>query len=109
MVRVCVELIVHVCHMCGLSISAAYMWIKLRFKKKIVGAAYIQVCSIDRKLRYLINADLPVRLYLTVFVWKSTGSTGVRVYFSKYGQRFFRKYGNHDMNERKCVAREVNP
>ena len=28
------------------------MWIKLRFFKKLVGAAYIQVRSIDRKLRY---------------------------------------------------------
>ena len=30
------------------------MWIKLGFKKKIVGAAYIQVRSIDRKLRYCV-------------------------------------------------------
>ena len=29
------------------------MWIKLRFLKKLVGAAYIQVRSIDRKLRYI--------------------------------------------------------
>ena len=29
------------------------MWIKLRFFKKLVGAAYIQVRSIDRKLRYM--------------------------------------------------------
>ena len=30
------------------------MWIKLGFKKKIVDAAYIQVRSIDRKLRYTV-------------------------------------------------------
>ena len=28
------------------------MWMKLRFFKKLVGAAYMQVRSIDRKLRY---------------------------------------------------------
>ena len=33
------------------------MWIKLGFKKKIVGAAYIQVRSIDRKLRYVAFSE----------------------------------------------------
>ena len=44
-------LTVRVCPICDLQTSAAHMWIKLRLKK-IVGAAYIQVRSIDRKLRY---------------------------------------------------------
>ena len=52
MVQVCVELTVHMCHMYGLQTSAAYMWIKLRFKKKI-GVAYVQVRSIDQKLWYI--------------------------------------------------------
>ena len=52
-VRVCVELTVHVCHyvrlinQCGLYVD------KINILKKVVGAAYIQVRSIDRKLRYL--------------------------------------------------------
>ena len=33
--------------------------------------------------------------YPSIFVWKSAGSTDVRAYFSKYGQRVSRKYGKY--------------
>ena len=46
------------------------------------------------------KADLPTHPYLTVLVRKWAGSTDVCTYFSKYGQRVSRKYGNRDMNER---------
>ena len=45
------------------------------------------------------TADLPTRSYLPVLVRKSAGSTEVRLYFSKYGHRVSRKYGNHDVND----------
>ena len=32
----------------------------------------------------------------------------VHTYFSKYGQKVYRKYGNHDMNECEFIASEVN-
>ena len=48
--------------------------------------------------------DLPVRPYLTVLVRKSTSSMDVHPYFSKYGHRVSRKYGNGNMNECGLVA-----
>ena len=45
------------------------------------------------------RADLPTRPYLPVLVRKSAGSMEVRLYFSKYGNRVSRKYGNRDVND----------
>ena len=44
-------------------------------------------------------ADLPICPYLPVLVWKLVGSMEVRLYFSKYGHRVSRKYGNCDVND----------
>ena len=52
----------------------------------------------------VVVADLPTRLYLTVLVRESAGSTDVRPYFSKYGYRVSRKYGNRSVNEYEFVA-----
>ena len=54
------------------------------------------------------HSDLSTHLYLTVLVWKSVSSTDVHPYFSKYGQRVSRKYGNHDVNKRDFVANELD-
>ena len=53
-------------------------------------------------------SDLPMRPYLTVLVWKSAGSTDVRLFLSKYGHRVSRKYGNRDVNKCEFVASEAN-
>ena len=47
---------------------------------------------------WLVNADLPARPYLPILVRKSAGSTDVRRYFSKYGHRVSKKYGNRSVN-----------
>ena len=49
-------------------------------------------------------ADLPTRLYLTVWVRKSVSNKNVWAYFSKYGQRVSRQYGNRDVNKCKFIA-----
>ena len=53
-------------------------------------------------------ADLPTDPYLTVLVRKSAGCTDVRLYFSKYGHRVSRKYGNGDVNECKFVSNKAD-
>ena len=55
-----------------------------------------------------VCADLPAHPYLTVLVRKSAGSADVRLYFSNYGQRGSRKYGNRDVNECKFIASEAD-
>ena len=45
--------------------------------------------------------------YLTVLERKLAGSMDVHPYFSKYGHRVSRKYGNRNVNECKFVASEV--
>ena len=57
---------------------------------------------------FFFYPDLPTHPYLTVLVWKSAGSMDVRPYFSEYGHRVSRKYGNHDVNECKFVASEAS-
>ena len=49
--------------------------------------------------------ELPTHPYLTVR--KLAGSTDVCVYFSKYGQIFSKKYGNH-VNECEFIASKVD-
>ena len=43
-------------------------------------------------------ADLTTCLYLPILVWKSSSSTEVHPYFSKYGHKVSRKYGNCSVN-----------
>ena len=54
------------------------------------------------------RVDLPTHPYLTVLVRKSASSTDVRRYFSKYGHRVSRKYGNCDVNKCEFVSSEAN-
>ena len=54
-----------------------------------------------------VSTDLTARLYLTVLVCKSAGSTDVRAYFSIHRQRVCKKYGNWDVNELAFIASEV--
>ena len=46
-------------------------------------------------IKVMTITDLPTRPYL---VWKSARHTDVRPYFSKYGRKVSRKYGNCDVN-----------
>ena len=55
-----------------------------------------------------VCADLPNHPYLTILVRKSASSMDVRLYFSKYGHRVSRKYGNGDMNKCEFVASETD-
>ena len=45
-----------------------------------------------------MDPDLPTYPYMPVLVQKLAGSAEVRPYFSKYGHRIFRKYGNGDVS-----------
>ena len=56
----------------------------------------------------VVKADLPTHLYLTILVRKSASSTDVRPYFSNYGHRVSRKYGNHDVNKCEFVASKAD-
>ena len=46
-------------------------------------------------IKVMTITELPTRPYL---VWKSARRTDVRPYFSKYGHKVSRKYGNCDVN-----------
>ena len=59
-------------------------------------------------IRLLTVTDLPTRPCLPLLARKSAGSTDVHSYFSKYGHRVSRKYGNCDMNECEFVASEAD-
>ena len=59
-------------------------------------------------INLMFKSDLPTRPHLTVLVRKSAGGTDVHPYFSKYGHRVSRKYGNCDVNECKFVAIEAD-
>ena len=56
----------------------------------------------------MIGTDLPTHPYFTTLVRKSVSSMDVQAYFSKYGQRVSRKYGNCDVNKCQFVFSEVN-
>ena len=51
---------------------------------------------------------LPTCPYLTILVRKLAGSMDVCPYFSRYGHRVSRKYGNRDVDECELVASEAD-